>query len=160
MSKIPGPSAAFAALAALLVASAASASMTSYAGTSCVQELTLSPSIVYQNSRASAYSTATTFFACPAAQQGGALVEAKASGRDLNPTASVSCHVEAMDEFDGAASFGASVSSGAEFIGSFTLDLPPPATTFPSGSTVVHCTMPPAGGRDGSSIGSYAITEM
>ena len=150
-----------AALAALLVASAASASLTaSYAGTSCVQELTTSPSIVYQNSRASANSPSVTYFACPSAQQGGEVVSAKASGRDLNPNESVVCHIEAMDEFDGAGSFGASVSSGAEFVGGFTLNLPPPASVFASGSKVIHCTMPPSGGPDGSSIGSYTITEL
>lgn len=144
----------------LLLASAASASVTTnYPGTSCVQEITLSPSIIYQNSRAFAHSASTTLFACAAAQHGSGVVAARASGRDLSPVASVICHVDAMDEFDGAASFGPSVSSGDEFTGSFSLDLPPPASFFPSGSTVVHCTMPPAAGPDGSSIGSFSVTE-
>jgi hypothetical protein len=65
-----------------------------------------------------------------------------------------------MDRFDRAGSFGPSVSSGDQFIGSFTLDLPLPASFFAAGSTVVHCTMPPLGGSDGSAIGSYLISEL
>jgi hypothetical protein len=150
------------AIAGLLLASAASASVTTnYAGTSCVQEVSLSPSIIYQHSRALAYAGTVTFFACPASQQGAEIIAATASGRDLNSEASVTCFVDAMDEFDGAAFFGASVSTGVEFTGNFTLNLPPPASFFASGSKVVRCNMPPSVGSDGSSwVGSYAITEI
>ena len=158
MSKIHGVSASITVAAVLLVAASAGAAITtSYGATNCVQEITLSPTIVYQGSRASTTSASSAFFACPGIQQGGLVVTAKVSGRDLSSSAGVTCHIETKDPFDGTGSFGGSVTSVG--LGNFTLNLPPPAAFFAAGSKLVRCTMPPSGGPDGSSIGSYLITE-
>ena len=147
-------------IAAASLASAADAAVTtSYAGTECVQEVTASPLIAYQNSRASSLSGSTAFFACPAAQHGGLVSQAQVSGRDLSATGGVSCHMETRDRFDLSGSFGATVSTSAAFVGSYTLTLPAPASFFSAGSKVVHCSIPPFSGTDGSAVGSYVVTE-
>jgi hypothetical protein len=145
----------------LLLASAASAAVTtSYAGTNCMREVTSTQDTIYQNSRATNLSSASVFYACPAIQQGGVVTGAKVSGRDLSPSAGVTCHMETQDRFDMSGSFGAAVSTGNAFMGSYTLTLPVPAASFTDGSKVVHCTLPAGSGSVGSAVGSYVVTEL
>jgi hypothetical protein len=148
-------------IAGLLLASAASAAITtSYAGTNCVREITLTQNVVYQNSRATNLSGSSVFYACPAIQQGGVVTGARVSGRDLSASAGVTCHIETQDQFDTSGSFGAAVSTGNAFMGSYTLKLPVPAASFTDGSKVVHCTLPAGSASVGSAVGSYVVTEL
>jgi hypothetical protein len=148
-------------IATALAASTAQAQVTtSYAGTECVHEITTTPKIVYQSSRAFNNSTFSATFACPAAQHGGKLLRATVFGRDVSIDGAVTCFIKVMDPFDVSGFTSGSVSTPPGFTGSFTLKLTPlPTTFFDPGSKVVHCTLPPNAGIDGSSIGSYRITE-
>jgi hypothetical protein len=149
------------AMASVLPVSTADATITGYAGTECVQEVTLSPTVAYQNSRASNIGSSQAFFACPAVQQGGKLVRATVYGRDLTTTGRVTCRAEVRNQFDLSGFMTASVNSGDAFTGSFTLDLGglPAPGFFDPGSKVIHCTMPPMVQTNGSAITAYRVDE-
>lgn len=161
MSRMKAVTVAVVGIAGLLLASAASAAITtSYAGTNCVREITSNQNITYQNSRATNLGGSSVFYACPAIQQGGVVTGAKVSGRDLSPSAGVTCHMATQDPFDMSGSFGAGVSTGNAFMGNYTLTLPAPAASFTDGSKVVHCTLPAGSASVGSAVGSYVVTEL
>jgi hypothetical protein len=161
MSRMKAVTVAVVGVAGLLLASAASAAITtSYAGTNCVREITSNQDIIYQNSRATNLGGGSVFYACPAIQQGGVVTGAKVSGRDLSASAGVRCHIEARDPFDMSGSFGAAVSTGNAFMGNYTLTLPVPAATFTDGSKVVHCMLPAGSASVGSAVSSYVVTEL
>ena len=147
-------------VAGLFASLSAGAVTTSYPGTQCIQAITLSPQLVYQGARVSTTSlSSSAFIICPAVQQGGRLLSASVSGRDIDSSTSISCFAEAKNQFDTAAFFTSSASSTN---GNFTLNFGALGATqfFANGSKLIECTRPPAFGPDGSSVGSYVIREQ
>ena len=145
-------------LAAGLLCTSASAGVSSYAGSNCKQEVTLSPSVAYQGGRVFAQSPYRSYFVCPAVQQGGRVLSAQVTGRNLNPAETVSCYVTSHNEWDTSGVSAPSVVSTTR--PNFTISLAAIPSFFANGSKNVHCSMPPNVSMDGSSIGAYVITEQ
>ena len=146
------------AVAAGLSSSSANAGVTSYAGSNCVQEVTMTPRIAYQSGRIFAQQTSRSYLVCPAVQQGGRLLSAQVTGRDLSIDDNVSCYASSHNEWDTAGVNTPSVSSGTGT--NFTLALASMPSFFANGSKNIHCIMPANTGMDGSSIGAYVVSEQ
>lgn len=144
-------------LAGGLLSSSASAGVTSYGGSHCHQEVTLSPSEVYQSGRVFAQAPFRSSFVCPAVQQGGRVLRAQVTGRNLHPTETVDCYVSSHNQWDTAGVNSLTVSSTTR--PNYTIPFGALTSFFFLGSKAVHCSMPPNLGPDGSSIGAYAINE-
>jgi hypothetical protein len=140
------------------LSTSASAGVTSYAGSNCKQEVTLSPNVAYQGGRVFAQSGSRSYFVCPAVQQAGRVMSAQVTGRNLNLAETVSCYASSHNEWDTSGVSTASVASTTHV--NFTITLPSIASFFANGSKNVHCSMPPNTGMDGSSIGAYVVSEQ
>ncbi len=145
-------------LAAGLLCTSASAGVSSYAGTNCIQEITSSPSAVYQGGRVFSQSPSRSPFVCPAVQQGGRVLSAQVTGRNLHLTETVRCYVTSHNEWDTSGVSSPTVASTTR--PNFTISLAGIPSFFANGSKNVHCSMPPNVGIDGSSIGAYVIAEQ
>ncbi|MDF3066533.1 MAG: hypothetical protein K0R38_2134 [Polyangiaceae bacterium] len=146
---------------AFVGSSARAGSTTGYPGTSCVQVMTnlSSATIYYEGTITRNQSGASKFFICNGVQQGGAITEWSVSVRDTTPVGEVVCSARATAEFTSSAFVSPSVSSGVAFGGTKRLTGVGTTGFVAHGAKIIHCTMPPAGGADGSAVVSYSITE-
>lgn len=145
-----------------LVGIRADAATTNYPGSNCQQLITnAAPSILYDIGLARNMASSTKWFGCPAMQQGGRIVTASVTVRDLSSSAGFSCYAVNSDA-SGIGGFQTpSATTSAEETGVITLNLGglTAAQFLPDGSKSIVCSVPPNVAADGSAVSTYSIQE-
>jgi hypothetical protein len=145
-----------------LVGVSADAATTYYAGSSCHQLLTTSGvSILYDIGLARNMADSTKWFGCPGVQQGGRIVSATVTVRDISPVAGFRCYAINSDQSGIGGFQTASATTSAAAMGAITLNLGglTPAQFVPLGSKSIVCSVPPNAAFDGSAVSTYSIQE-
>lgn|SRR6185369_3887995 len=145
-------------VAILLGAAGASAGVTSYPGSLCVQTWKVWNTVgLYYFGPEITTITNSTVINCPISQQGHNITAAYVSGHIYGQT--VTCSLLVRDKFNDSGF----TSSGATNIGvpapKYTLDLHPFAHFFSDGTKSVSCTLPASSVDFTGTVSSYTITE-
>ena len=140
----------------LLVASAANAGITTYTGSSCVQnEKTWSTTGLFFMGPEVTTITGSTTISCPISQQGGNVLAATVSGHNFG--ASVSCDLSVRDRFNDSGFSSASVTTSVS--PKYTLNLGAFPHFFSNGTKSVLCTLPAAFSDFTGTVSAYTISE-
>jgi len=151
----------FAAMAAVFASTTShAATTTQYPGIDCVQGgmLPAYQPLWYQSGHAESIGSPSMVLECPVPQSGGKIQAATVYGYDVHPSQSVTCYARAVDSWGSSGYWTSSLSSGAAFMGRFTMPLGSTSGFMSPGFKLLVCTLTSWAGS-GSYVGSYAITE-